>query len=108
MLLFALLTLGQMSWAEDIGESLLKRVPKNNVSIYAGRAYFLLPVAEAAGTESLFVLFGDEIPTDISRTEGDESSDDNSWYTLSGQRLSTRPTAKGIYIHKGKKMSIRK
>ena len=52
---------------------------KNNVSIYAGRVYFLLPTAEAAGKESLFVLFGDEIPTDISRTECDEITDDNSW-----------------------------
>ena len=27
---------------------------------------------------------------------------DNSWYTLDGRRLSGKPTAKGLYIHKGK------
>jgi len=30
----------------------------------------------------------------------------NSWYTLSGVRLNSRPTAKGIYIHQGKKMVV--
>jgi hypothetical protein len=27
---------------------------------------------------------------------------DDSWYTLDGRRLSGKPTAKGLYIHKGK------
>ena len=29
---------------------------------------------------------------------------DDSWYTLDGRRLSGKPTAKGLYIHKGKKV----
>jgi hypothetical protein len=29
------------------------------------------------------------------------------WYDLSGRRLATRPTSKGIYIYNGKKMIIK-
>ena len=35
------------------------------------------------------------------------SLQDASYYTLSGTRLSGRPTTKGIYLHKGKKLLIR-
>ena len=31
---------------------------------------------------------------------------DNAWYTLDGRRLSGKPTAKGVYINKGKKILI--
>ena len=31
----------------------------------------------------------------------------NQWYTTTGLRLSTRPTAKGLYIHNGKKVVVR-
>lgn len=33
----------------------------------------------------------------------DSYSDNNAWFTLDGRKLSDKPTAKGIYIHKGKK-----
>lgn len=32
---------------------------------------------------------------------------DNCWYTISGSRLSVRPSAKGIYIYNGKKVAIK-
>lgn len=32
---------------------------------------------------------------------------DNAWYTINGYRLNGEPTAKGIYIHQGKKIVIR-
>lgn len=35
------------------------------------------------------------------------SLQDASYYTLSGMRLAGRPTAKGIYLHKGKKLHIK-
>ena len=30
----------------------------------------------------------------------------NGWYSISGQKLSGKPAAKGIYIHNGKKMIV--
>ena len=33
-------------------------------------------------------------------------SEDNAWYTLSGQKLYAKPTRKGIYIHSGHKIVI--
>lgn len=37
--------------------------------------------------------------------ESDNNTDD--WYTLDGRRLDSRPTAKGVYIHKGEKVVVR-
>lgn len=34
------------------------------------------------------------------------NSDDDAWYTLEGMKLNGQPTKKGIYIHKGKKVSV--
>ena len=44
--------------------------------------------------------------TAITLPEAGATADDT-FYTLSGQRLSSRPTKAGIYIHKGKKVIIR-
>ena len=32
---------------------------------------------------------------------------DNAWYSLSGARLSGKPTTKGIYIHQGRKVMVK-
>lgn len=32
---------------------------------------------------------------------------DNGWYTLTGRRLTEAPTAKGVYIHQGRKVNIK-
>lgn len=37
----------------------------------------------------------------------DTSSSDNAWYTLSGMRMQSEPTAAGIYIHNGKKVVVK-
>ena len=34
------------------------------------------------------------------------STDDDVWYTLEGKMLKGQPTQKGVYIHKGKKVSV--
>jgi len=36
-----------------------------------------------------------------------DTTDDDDWYDLQGRRLKVRPTRKGLYIHHGKKESIR-
>lgn len=38
----------------------------------------------------------------------DHFIDDNIFYSLSGSRINSRPTKKGIYIHNGKKISVNK
>jgi len=45
--------------------------------------------------------------TAIILPETDRISNDETYYTLSGQRLNSRPTKAGIYIHKGKKVIVR-
>lgn len=39
-------------------------------------------------------------------TVDDNCNVDESWYTMQGIRMDTRPTAKGLYIHKGKKVLV--
>ena len=34
------------------------------------------------------------------------NTDDDAWYTLEGKMLKGQPTKKGVYIHKGKKVSV--
>ena len=34
------------------------------------------------------------------------NTDDDAWYTLEGKMQKGQPTKKGIYIHKGKKVSV--
>ena len=36
-----------------------------------------------------------------------QSNIDDGWYTISGCRLNSKPTAKGIYLHQGKKVVIK-
>lgn len=51
------------------------------------------------------LIEGDEISTGIESVEVVETADD-SYYTISGVRVS-KPSKRGIYIHKGKKILIR-
>ena len=41
-----------------------------------------------------------------SMVNGQSSMANGEWYTLSGVRLNGKPSAKGIYIHNGKKTAI--
>ena len=45
--------------------------------------------------------------TAITLPEADRISNDETYYTLNGQRMSGRPNKAGIYIHKGKKVIVR-
>lgn len=85
------------------------------------RAY-LLPTAEdnakmlaaigaATGNNAkvnMIFLDGDSEVTGITTiTEETSGATGDDWYTINGQRLTERPTAKGIYIHNGRKEVIR-
>lgn len=45
--------------------------------------------------------------TGISDIRRNEKNSTDTWYTFSGIRLNAKPTAKGLYIHNGKKVMIR-
>ena len=49
----------------------------------------------------------DDAVTDINQITVEKRYEDDSWYTLDGQRLSGRPTQKGIYIRNGKKIVVK-
>ncbi|MBR2101736.1 MAG: hypothetical protein IJ928_03175 [Prevotella sp.] len=87
--------------------------PDAQTTIGSFRACFLLNNGLTAGNEpneiNKFVLnFGDK-PTgvgSISKVSGKEEAVFG-WFTLDGRRLSSKPTAKGIYINNGHKVVIK-
>ena len=48
-----------------------------------------------------------DVETGIVWISDDESKKSNVWYTLDGRKLSSKPTAKGLYINNGKKIIIK-
>ena len=48
-----------------------------------------------------------DAPTGITEVSRDVKAADGAWYTISGLKLSQKPTAKGIYIHNGHKVVIK-
>ena len=91
--------------------------PTKSMTIGTHRAYFQLADGITAGEPTslvrAFVLnFGDDETTGIVSAEANSSlftfhSSLSEWYTLDGRRLDGQPTAKGLYIHGGKKVAIK-
>ena len=96
--------------------------PEANASLGACRAYFQLADDYTAGEPDTpgpgpgirnFVLnFGDDdSATGIIAIGDSQSSTLNAqrseWFTLDGRRLAAKPTAKGLYIHAGRKVVIK-
>lgn len=93
------------AYAYDATSGVLKHVTADSgtVNISAFRAYFLLPALDAAGSKTISTFF--EETTGIARQE--TVSPNTEWYTISGQRLNSRPDSKGIYIVNGKKYMVK-
>jgi hypothetical protein len=91
--------------------------PKSGASIGAFNAYFQLADGYTASAQShsvrSFVMnFGsNENATGIIAIENSQLSTLHSqlseWFTLDGRRLAGKPTAKGLYIHAGRKVVIK-
>ena len=83
--------------------------PTSSMTINSCRAYFQLKGISAGnldGEVNAFVLnFGDET-TSIDHLPLTIDHEADAWYDLSGRKFNAKPTAKGIYIHNGKKMII--
>ena len=76
------------------------------------RAHFSVPYINGnAGAEARsFVLsFDDEEATGISLTPGASTEGEGSdcWYTIDGRKLSGKPSQRGMYINKGKKILVK-
>lgn len=68
-------------------------------TLHAFRAHFYLPTTSSARAMNRAIInFGDGT-TGIVKME----DVDDAWYCLDGRRLSGQPSAKGIYIHNGRK-----
>ena len=85
--------------------------PLPGATIGACRAYFKL--ADGSPAKHFVLTFGsaddDDDITAIASQEmvnGQSSMANGEWYTLSGVRLNGKPSAKGIYIHNGKKIVV--
>lgn len=78
----------------------------NTGELAAGKAYLQLPTDAFIQSGKAINFVFDDQTTGIFNVEA--SNENDSYYTLDGVRLSQRPTEKGIYIHKGKKIIITK
>lgn len=87
----------------------------NNTLLPAHRVYIEateMDKVNASGVRGLTFAFFDsesDLPTSIDRMERVTNTieqQQRGWYTVSGIRLKDKPTAKGVYIHNGKKVFI--
>lgn len=76
-------------------------------NVPAGKAFLALSGTAAQAPSFSLVIDDDDEVTSLQRTPLATGQTSDSWYTLNGQRLSAQPTAKGIYIHNGRKEVIR-
>ena len=75
-------------------------------NVPAFRAYLLQYGGNARNVSMTFV--DEDDTTSLREMRNQESgARDDEWYTVDGRKLSKRPTAKGVYIHNGKKTIVR-
>ena len=83
--------------------------PGTDATIKAFRAYIELDadVPTSAGAPNIVLNFGDT--TGVNEVKGVNKVKDDSWYTLDGRRIvkGQQPTAKGVYIHNGRKEVVK-
>jgi len=82
------------------------KLDEDKYTLKANSAYLRLPADDApTAARQLTVIFSDEA-TGMSGISGKSGKSGmcGDWYDLSGRRLSSEPTKKGIYIYKGKKV----
>jgi len=75
---------------------------KFNGTLNASKAHLEIPQGSTSGVREFIGLDGDATRLKEERINNKEIKSE--WYTLDGRRLSGKPTAKGIYIVKGRKV----
>ena len=92
------------------------RPQKARVLLKEGKAYVAIPIKlmDESNSAKFEMLFDDDMNgDDENETTGIEAviseAENNSeiWYSLKGERLSGKPTQKGLYICNGKKVIIK-
>lgn len=71
------------------------------------RAYIPKSNLSAGAKNGFSLLFPENGTTGIARMANSNATEEGTWYTLSGTRISGKPTTKGIYVNKGQKVVIR-
>ena len=83
--------------------------PKSGASLGAQRAYFQLDNGTQA-SEFVLNFDGDGETTgviEVNEVKEVNEVNDNSWYTLNGVKLDSKPNKPGLYINNGKKVVIK-
>ena len=75
-------------------------------AIGANKAYLRLPTSALSSSARLTMEFGDATAIAEMRNENGEMRN-GAWYTVNGVKLSGKPTKKGLYIHNGRKETIK-
>ena len=70
---------------------------------------YLLMSTTSGEAKRFDMRFIDDVPTSIQNTENGELriENDDTWYDLSGRKISIVTLPKGIYIHNGRKVVIK-
>lgn len=80
----------------------------NRGTLYANRCYLAMPnPASTRAPGSLSIGIVNENTTGIEEPINVSDDVKSEWYTLDGRRLQGRPTQKGVYISKGKKLIVK-
>ena len=79
--------------------------PKKDMTIKSFRAFFDLGEDSGEAKEITdFVLNFDDSTTEIVNSQLSTVNSNDNYYSLDGRKLNGKPTQKGVYIHKGKKI----
>ena len=86
--------------------------PTRGAGIGAQRAYFKIgsDAALARRLTAFNIDFGDDEATGIISIENGKLTIDNAsdaWYSLDGRKLQGKPSVKGVYVNKGRKVVIK-
>ena len=81
--------------------------PNADMTLNAFRGHFVL--SDGSGVREVKLNFEDNETTGVRLIDnGQLTIDNDGWYTVSGVRLSGKPTQRGMYIHGGKAVVIKK
>ena len=85
--------------------------PGSDMKVNAFRGFFRLKNGLTAGdlpneAKAIVLNFGDSETTSVSSIEHETLKMEH-YYSIEGRRLQGKPTAKGVYIYKGKKVVIK-
>ena len=89
----------------DIDSKLLFKVYADGEEYEVDHQLPFISDAFYGSLEEPYVLDLDAV-TGICTVSADDADDDDGWYTLQGVKLHSKPAMQGVYIHRGKKITI--